>query len=204
MKKRISKSLLEQLRALDDHLYLLRKNLLELQKDEAHFKVIAAELRVLVCSSRWNEGLLWRMAEQIDVSDAVELQLAGNVDVKSPFASGLTFAFVPIQRAGFGHPLLPPQSYSLRSVIKDCDAIFITGKGLTHEYLIKAIAQQIGSAHEDDAIELPLATLKEIIFNGTSPYISILILISELVLEVGDRVLSKAEGSCGYKQKKRS
>lgn len=202
--KRISKSLLEQLEALDDHLYLLLKNLLELRKDDAHIKVIAAELRVLVCPSRRTEGLLWRMVERMDVSDVVELQLAGNVDVNHPFANGLDFFFVPIQRAGFGHPSLPPRPCYLRKVIKHCDAIFVTGKGLTHEYLIKAIAQQIGSAHEDNAIELPLATLKAMFINGTQPYIPILTLISELVLEVGERVLSKAEGSHGFKRKTRS
>lgn len=202
--KRIRKSLLEQLGDLDDHLYLLRKNLLELQKDEAHIKVIATELRLLVCLSSGTEGLLWRMVERMDVSDAVNLQLAGNIDVNHPFAAKIpipTFAFVPIQRAGLGHPDLPSHSYSLRKVIKYCDAIFVTGKGLTHEYLIKAIAQQIGSAHEDNAIELPLATLKAMFINGTKPYIPILTLVSELVLEVGERVLSKAEGSHGFKRR---
>jgi len=202
--KRISKNLLEQLEALDDHLYLLRQNLLGLQKDEAYIKVIAAELRVLVCLSSGTQGLLWRMVDHVNVPDAVELQLAGNVDVNHPLANGLTFFFVPIQRAGFGHPDLPPRSYSLRKVIKCCNAIFVTGKGLTHEYLIKAIAQQIGSAHEDNAIELPLATLKAMFINGTQPYIPILTLVSELVLEVGERVLSKAEGSHGFKRKTRS
>lgn len=202
--KRISKTLLEQLEALDDHLYLLRQNLLGLQKDEAHIKVIAAELRVLVCHSSGTEGLLWRMVKHVNASDAVELQLAVGVDVNHPFANGLTFAFVPIQRAGLGHPDLPSRSYSLRMVIKHCDAIFVTGKGLTHEYLIKAIAQQMGSAHEDDAIELPLATLKEMFINGTQIYIPILTLMSELVLEVGERVLSKSEGSHEFKRKTRS
>jgi len=144
------------------------------------------------------------MVKRMDVSDAVELQLAGNVDKNHPFANGLTFAFVPIQRAGFGHPDLPSRSYSLRKVIKHCDAIFVTGKGLTHEYLIKAIAQQIGSAHEDNTIELSLATLKVIFINGTQPYIPILTLVSELVLEIGERVLTKAEGSYGFKRKIRS
>jgi hypothetical protein len=204
MKKRISKSLLEQLLALDDHLYLLRTNLLELRKDEAHIKIIAAELRVLVCLSSGTEGLLWRMVERIDASDAIELQLAGNVDANHPFANGLTLAFVPIQRAGLGHPDLPARIYSLRKVVKNCDAIFVTGKGLTHEYLIKLIAQQIGSAHEDNAIDLPLATLKAMFINGTQPYIPILTLVSELVLEVGERVLIKAEISHGFKRKTRS
>jgi len=190
--------------ALDDHLYLLRHNVLCLQKDDAHLKAVAAELRVLVCFSSGTEGLLWRMVESMNVSDAVELQLAGNIDGSHPLAKGLTFAFVPIQRAGLGPPELPPRSYSLRKVIKRCEAIFVTGKGLTHEYLIKAIAEQMGSAHEADALELPLVTLRQMFITGTQPYVSILALVSELALEVGERVLSKAEGSLGFKRKTRT
>lgn len=204
MKKRISKTLLEQLEALDDHLYFLRQNLLGLQKDESHYKVLAAELRVLVCLSSGTEGLLWRMVERVNVSDAVELQLAGNVNLKHHLAAGLSFTFVPIQRAGFGHPDLPSRVYSLRKVIKNCEAVFVTGKGLTHEELIKAIAQQMGSAHEDDYVDLPLAKLKKILFNGKQPYIVVLGLVSDLVLEVGERVLSTAEGNLGFIRKTRS
>lgn len=202
--RRISKSSLELMLALDDHLYLLRLHLLGLQKDDAHLKSLAAELRVLVCLSHRTEGLLWRMVDHVSASDAVDLQLAGNVDVNHPLATSLSLAFVPIQRAGLGHPDLPSNSYSLKKVIKCCNAIFVTGKGLTHEYLIKAIAQQMGSAHEDDAVELPLATLKATFINETQPYIPILMLVSELVLEVGERVLGAAEGSLGFTRKTRN
>lgn len=202
--KRIRKSPLELMSALDDHLYLLREDLLGLQKDDAHLKSMAAELRVLVCLSSGTEGLLWRMVDHVSASDAVDLQLAGNVDVNHPLAAGLNFAFVPIQRAGLGPPELPPNSYSLKKVVKCCQAVFVTGKGLTHEYLIMAIAQQMGTAHESDVVELPLATLKAMFFNGTQPYVHILTLVSELVLEVGERVLGAAEASLGFTRKTRS
>ena len=199
--KRISKSPLELMADLDDHLYLLRQDLVGLQRDDAHLKSLAAELRVLVCLSHRTEGLLWRMVDHVGASDAVDLQLAGNVDVNHPLTTGLSLAFVPIHRAGLGPPELPPASYSLKNVIKCCEAIFVTGKGITHEYLIKAIAQQIGSAHEDDAIEVPLATLKAMFINGTQPYIHILTLVSELALQVGERVITAAERKLHFKRK---
>lgn len=199
--KRISKTLLEHISALDDHLYLLRKNLQWLQKDQAHLKSIAAELRVLVCFSSKTEGLLWRIIERLDVSDAVELELAGNVNVNAPSMSSVSFAFLRFRRAGSEPSEIPPKWYSLRKVIKYCEAVFVEGKGITHENLIKAIAQQMGSAHEDNGIDLSLAALKAIFINGTQPYISTLTLVSELVLEVGERVLSTAEDSLGFIRK---
>jgi len=192
-KKRIKKSLLQQLSDLDDHIYLLRKNLLDLCEDQAHLKAIAAELRVLICYSKGVEGLLWRMVEQLNISDAVELHIAGNVNKNHPLATSLELAFVPIQRAGFGPPELPPNYYSLKNVIKSCEAVFVAGKGLTHEYLIKAVAQQMGSSHELDSIETTLAKLKQIFINGVQPYVPVLALDSELVLQIGERVFEMAE-----------
>jgi hypothetical protein len=203
MKKRISKSLLEQLRALDDHLHLLRQHCVGLEEDQAYLKALSAELRVLVCISSGTEGLLWRMVDRLNVPDAVELQLAGNVNVKHPLAAGLSLVFVPIQRAGFGHSAIRPDFYSLRKVIKNSEAVFVLGEGVTHEHLIKAFAQQMGSAHEDDDIELPLATLNQMLINGTQPYVPILVTDSQLVLQVGERVLNAAEGNQGYSRKVR-
>jgi hypothetical protein len=203
-KERIDKSLLQLVSDLDDHLYLLRQDVLGLRQDLAYLKAVAAELRVLVCLSSDTEGLLWRTAEKLDVSDLVRLHLAGNVDRGHPLAAGLSFAFVPIQRAGFGHPELPANDYSLKGVIKNCEAVFVGGEGLTHEYLIKAIAQQMGSAHEDDDIELSLVTLKQMLINGIQPYVPILSIDSELVLQIGERVLCAAENDMGFKRNVRS
>ena len=52
----------------------------------------------------------------------------------------------------------------------------------------------MGSAHEDNDIELSLATLNQMFINGTQPYIPIFATDSQLVLQVGERVLSAAEG----------
>jgi hypothetical protein len=174
---------------------------LGLREDQAHLKGIAAELRVLVCYSKGIEGLLWRIVQRLNISDAVKLHLAGNVNTDHPLAAKLDLAFVPIQRAGFGPPELPPNYYSLKKVIKSCEAIFVAGKGLTHQYLIKAVAQQMGSAHELDSIEVPLARMKQIFINGVQPYVSVLALDSELVLQIGERALETAEKQLDYKRK---
>jgi hypothetical protein len=116
--QRVSKTPEGLIEDLDDHLYLLRDCILNQERDATYLKAIAGELRVLICFSSGTEGLLWRVAERLSISDDVAVHLAGDVDEKHPLAKGLSFAFVPIQYAGFGPAELPPNRYSLRSVIK--------------------------------------------------------------------------------------
>ena len=201
--KRVPKTLERKLSDLDDHLFLLREHLHHLHEDEAHLKIIATELRVLVCLSSWTEGLLWRLVNELGVSDSVHLHITGNVNTSHLHAQGLTFAFVPIARAGLGDPRLPPRHFSLRMVVKEHEAVFLSGQGLTHEYLIKAIAQQMGSAHEDEGVEVALAELGEMFLSGVQPYIPILAMDADLALEVGERVLEKAEQTLGFVRKER-
>ncbi len=197
-RNRIPKTLARKLSDLDDHLFLLREHLHRLAEGEAHLKILSAELRVLVCVSSETEGLLWRLADELTVSDSVYLHLAGNVDTDHPHAKGLVFAVVPIQRGGLGDPSLPPNNYSLRRIIKEHEAIFVSGKGLTHEYLIKAIAEQMGSAHEDEGVEPSLVELGEIFMGRFRSYIPIVTLDAELTLEIGERILERAEQELGF------
>jgi hypothetical protein len=201
--QRIEKSTLELLSDLDDHMRLLKLNLTHLKEDSAHIKTIAAELRLLICISCGKEGLLWRMVEKLKVSDIVFLQIAGNINKNHPLAVDLNFVFVPIQRVGYGHPRLPERNLSLKKIIRIHEAVYIDGDGLTHEYLIKAISQQMGSAHEDDSVDIPLDKLKKIFINGIQPYVQTLSFDSELVLQIGERVLNSAEDNSSLKFKRK-
>jgi len=202
--KKVKKSVSGLVSNLDDHLYLSRLHRLALKDDLAHIKSLSAELRVLVCLSSGTEGLLWRVAEKLGVPDNVQLQIAGNVDKEHPFADGLELFFMPIKRAGYGHPALPPGDYSLKKVLKNLEAVYIGGEGLTHEYLIKAVAQQMGSAHEDNGVEVPLVKLQKMFINGVQPYVSTLFVDSEFALQIGERVLCVAERQVkGFKRKVR-
>lgn len=200
---RVEKSLIRKISDLDDHLYLLRSNLHQLNEDVSHLKVIAAELRVLLCMSSGTEGLLWRLVEKLGVTDKLYLHVVGNVNTQHPLAKGLNFALIPIQRGGHGDPNLPPNYYSLKDIIKNFEAVFVSGKGFTHEYLIKAIAQQMGSAHEDEGVEPLLVELGELFINGVQPYIPILAIDAELALQVGERVIEKAEQEQGFVRRPR-
>lgn len=192
-KDRNAKSIEQKLVDLDAHIYLLRQHLHKLRDSKSHLKVIAAELRTLVCKSSGTEGLLWRLADELKVGDLVALHLPGKLKQDHPLVRGLEFMIVPIFRAGKGDPRLVPGNYSFRAVIKDTEALVALGKPLTHEYLIKAVAQQMGTAHEDDGLEPALVQLSAIFVNGVEPYLGVLAMDAELTLEVGERVLEVAE-----------
>lgn len=202
---RIPKPLGRNLAEIEDHLYLVRVHLRGLATDLAHIKALATELRALVCLSSGTEGLLWRLIDNLGVSDEVTLHLAGSVNPDHPLARSLKFAVAFIQRPGpHSDPKLPPAHvYSLRDVIKGAEAVWVLGmKGYTHESLIKVIAQQAGSAHEAEGVEPGLSALEDILINGIHPYVPILVTDAELTLEVGERVLEAAEKAGKYRRRR--
>jgi hypothetical protein len=192
-RNRNPKPLQQKLQDLDAHLFLLREHLHKLRESQSHLKVIAAELRTLVCRSSGTDGLLLRLSKELGVSDEVALHLPGNLIQDHPLVQGLQFLLVPIFRAGKGDPRLVPDNYSLQHIIREGEAVVALGKPLTHEYLIKAVAQQMGSAHEDEGLEPALTQLSGVFINGVEPYVGVLATDAELSLEVGERVLETAE-----------
>jgi hypothetical protein len=160
--------------------------------DDAYIKSLATELRVLVCLASGTEGLLWRICEELQVHDEVYVHLAENLDRDHPLAQNLQFLFVPVKRAGTGDPRLVPDHYSLRTIIKECGALVVSGVEYTHENLIRKVAEQMGSAHEDEGVEPHIIELSETILLNQPALIHVFISDAELVLEVGERILSNA------------
>jgi hypothetical protein len=190
---RISKTLKQKLLDLDAHLFLLRTHLHKLKDNRSHIKVIAAELRTLICYSGKTEGLLWRLTDELKIDDRIKLHLPGKVNYENPLMQGLDFLILPLKRADKGAPQIKAKRHSLRGIIKQSEAIVAIGKSITHEYIIKAVAQQIGTSHEDDGVEPALDSLAKISIDGVEPYINVLAFDAEMTLEVGERVLRAAE-----------
>lgn len=190
---KIAKSLTHKLGDLEDHLFLLANSLDGLDSGQtAHLRQLAAELRVLICYSSGTEGLLWRVANEMAVSDDVEIHQVGNVDPDHPLSKGLEYCFVPIAFPGHGDERLPVETYPLKEIIKEDEAIFVAGRGVTHERLIKWLSQQIGSAHEGDKIDEIIAKLNSILINKVQIFFRILYMDALLTLIVGERVLCDA------------
>jgi hypothetical protein len=97
---------------------------------------------------------------------------------------------------------IPRGLHSFKDIIKHVEAVYCMGETYTHEELIKVIARQMGGAHEDDDLVLPLAAMKEILINGAEPYVQILVTNAELSLEVGERVIASAEQAGDYMRRK--
>ena len=203
-KNRILKTLDRKLSDLEDHLYFLKESLFKIASgDDVYVKTLAVELRVLVCKASGTEGLLWRLIDEIHLHDAVHVHLPGNLDRENPLAKGLQFLFVPVFKAGHGDPGLSPNHYSLKSIIKECEALVVSGKGYTHENLIRAVAEQMGSAHEDEGVEPHLIELSGTVISDQGALNSVLMTEADLVLEVGERVLYEAEIKSGFVRKLR-
>jgi hypothetical protein len=81
----------------------------------------------------------------------------------------------------------------LQEIIKHAEALVAAGEPITHEKLIKMVAQQIGTAHEDDSVDPALVDLRSILVGGIEPLVPVLATDAELVLEIGERVLDTAE-----------
>ena len=191
---KVQKSLERKLSDLEEHLYLLKYHFDHLMEREIHLKVLSVTLRVLVCKSNKIEGLLWRLANEMNVSDEVELQMVCKLDHKHPLAYGLNYSFVEINRSGKGDARLPSGFYSLKQVIKECEAVIVFGKPLTYQKLIAAVARQMGSAHEPDGIDPALVELGALSPDERTELYKIFSVITDLTLDVGSRVLKKVEG----------
>jgi len=198
--RRFEKSLLQQVRDLDDHVYLLSGALNRLQGERVHFKTVAAELRLLVCLSSKKEGLLWRVADTLNVSDVMRLHAVKSYNKDHPMMRKTAVMLHTVYREGeCDFPLLPPAGcISLREFIKSYPAVFVYGKEINHEYLIKSVAQQIGSSHEDADVEPMLVDLSELFIGGVEVYVPILAKDASLTIEIGERVLAKAVAEHDY------
>ena len=202
-KSRIPKTTNEKIRDYDHHQFLLRDGLHGLSEDPAHLKLVAAELRTLVCLSSGTEGLLWRLIKELEVSDEIYLEAALRLKKDEPINLGVTFATIPLNRPGAAPPGIAPDWHSLKEIIKEYESVHLSsfqGPIITHERLIKNIAEQMGSAHEDEGLEPNIHRLSGLFINGIQPYTRVLAFDAELVLQVGERLLDQAEDFIDYQR----
>jgi hypothetical protein len=188
---RVARALPDLLDALDDHQYLPREALHALKADGAHIKTVSTELRTLICKSSGTEGLLWRVADELKVSDEIELHVAESVNRNHPLARGMAIWQIPFRRAGEGPPAPPASCCSLRDVIKRCEAIYVSqiaDRVFTHELLIGAIAGQMGTAHEAEGLGYSLVKLRNFLVNGAELYVKTLAFDAGLCSQVPQRM----------------
>ena len=202
MAKLVPKSSDQMLSALEDHLYLLQRTLSDLASGEAaHLRQLAAQLRALVCTSSGMPGLLWRLRDEINVSDGVIIRYPGKIDTSNPITRGMLSGVAHVRADGSGPSAIPQQTWSLYEHLHLHEAAFVDGFSITHEHLISRLANETGVAHEAHGVSKEIAKLNSVRIGDVQPYFSILDEDARLVLEVGARILSSAL-SQGYRRRR--
>ena len=200
---RVQRSLNHVVNALDDNLFLIRRQLEGRRDDPAYFKILVSALRTLVCMSSRTEGLVWRLADELKVSDSMRIHCVRRVNKDSPQARGLWLDVMTVARLGEGPKGMPVADVNLKEFIKTCDAVFFAGNGYSWEEMIKMWSQQLGLSHESEGVDRPLAVLHQFpLFVGILQ--QALIRLTELVIEVEERLLACAETDHRYVRTERS
>lgn len=211
---KIPKPLEERVRDLEAHLYFLGDALNLYPEQLERFKQIASELRVLVCEiKRTNHPLL------LDLMD--EFGFEHNVQPPSE----PPFSHLPIYTVGWNdEPGVKELNEELTVAVEDPEKLEVwrqkmiqrrkplsfreyVNKGLalvvlSQEYsfrdLTRAIAEQMGSSHEDKAVEESLAQLKNILIGGHQGHIGPLVQFGNHVLVVGIEFINFLKKNHGF------
>lgn len=201
-KIQISKSDYELTHSLEQYLLELEEELGKVVASELSFKVVTTVLRNLVCEQKKRggrqEGLLWRICKKLKVSDMMDLEN----DFMIPKIGGVVN---PPKLYFFPLKMSDPESqksnrYSIRSVIKNWHGVYISGRKITYQKLIKDLSQQMGIAHENDSIDEYLYLLDETRLHNYPIYVYVIYPIGKLVLKLGKSVIDYAENNSGYQR----
>lgn len=204
MKNRIPKPISQMVQDCETHLYFLWDALRLFRNESERYKQIASELRILVCQHGRNKALLLNLMDEFgfvyEINPPADtplphepIPLVGWQDdpVEKQFAQELSGAIgdeqklaeVLAKRALQRRPLL------LREFVDRALAVHIAPYDYSFKELTLAVAQQMGSSHEDDTIEEPLAKMLNIYFFGNPSYAAILVDFGRLVLNAGEQFL---------------
>ncbi len=198
-KPRIPKSLEQRLQDCETHLYFLWDSHRLYPAQEDRFKQIAAELRILVCETRTNHPLLLYLMEELGFSydvqppgppfdkqpipmigwrdDPVHQQLT--TEVQAAIGDERRLSQILQKQAALRHAL-PFREYVEKSL-----AVFIAPYDYSYRELTLAVAQQVGSSHEDLSVEEPLIKLQQFRLAGHQGHVAPLIVFADSVLKVG-------------------
>ncbi len=202
---RTPRPLVDLIEAFDDAVFLLRDAYHASRVEPAHLRILAAELRALACTSSGKQGLAWRLAKRLGVSDEVSLWLP-NLGINAKPAANNMMAYLPYHHAeDFAGPPLDfyeKKSISVEQMLKTSIVAAVGQSIVAHEKLIKMVAEQIGASHVDDTISPELEFLRSFFVANGMLHLTILREDAGLVLRVGERILDKAAEQ-GYRRKPR-
>ncbi len=178
--------------ALDEHLYLLRQAYRRVVEDAAHATTIGGELRTLVCYVSGQDGLLWRVANTVGVSDAVRVAYAPPpIDPAGPRGCGLGWSSGSLRWPWQGSPRSRVIEPSLRRLVREAPAYSHERGVLTFEEIIRSVAGSLG-VHESPNIDQHLQTFRSLHIGGLDATRTPMTTLAPFVLAVGARVARSA------------
>lgn len=190
-KKQVAKTNSQLLNALEEHLSTLVPMLAGLQSgDAAHVKDIATKLRLLICGSSGQQGLLWDLSDKVKASDTFQIRYA-KIDADNPLTRGLQL-FDSHKLANAPGTPIPLREVSLHEHISSHEIAFVDGVSLTYKELIKEMAEHSGTAHETPGISREMAKANAIRLGDVQPCVPIVDRVARWTLAFGEIVIQSA------------
>lgn len=201
---RVPKSPEERMQECETHLAFLKEARENYRTDRERYKQVAGELRVLVCGSRQNKPLLLDLMDQYGFryevqrpappagpplkgpiplvgwrDDPVQQELAKEMEQALALGDEEKLKAVLTRQESLNVPL------PLRRFVNEGLAAYVDPYEYSYNELTRAIAEQAGVAHEDDAIEEGLAKMRNFRIGNDQSHISILISFADTILRAG-------------------
>lgn len=221
-KRRIPKTANQRLHECETHLYFLWNAHQLYQKQRDRFKQIATELRVLVCETRTNKPLLLDLMDKYGFTYEVQPpgKHQGGPPLKPQPLTMIGWRDDPVQKKiteELSEAISSNDEMKIKAINEKLEAlanpipfrdwvnkglaVYIKPYDYSHKDLVLAIAQQLGSSHEDESVEEPIIQLQQIIVGGETSDIAPMIEFAELVIKVGSMFVEHLVKHHGYKPK---
>lgn len=193
--KRIPKTKEQLLEACETHLIMLNQALTLYPTQRYQYKHVASELRVLVCDFGRNKPLLLDLMDEHGFAYDVKPQGENPVPLINWQEDTLfeKSIYEPVGQLLIEGKIEEAEKIiskhrkpiPLRQFVKNGLAVFIKPHNVSYQVLIKSIAEQEGTSHEDRDVDEIVYQLKNIRIGGEESHIASLISFANLINEVG-------------------
>jgi hypothetical protein len=213
---KVVKSIEERMLDCETHLSFLSEARNNYWTDRERYKQIAGELRILICQFGSSKPLLLDLMDHYGFvyevqppgppfdkqpiplvgwrDDVAQQELAKELEEALGDEKKLTA--IPARQASYRSAL------PLRRYVEEGLAAFIQPYEYSFAKLTRAIAEQSGGAHEDEAVEEGIAAMRNFRIGNDESHIATLIKFSDTVLAAGLEFLAFMEASHGYQPRR--
>jgi hypothetical protein len=201
LKKKLHRSTQERIGACESHLFFLHEDLKLFPQQYDRYKQIAGKLRLLVCAGGRNKPLLLDLMDEVGFT--YEVQPPGPLTIPIPpggWRDGPDYQALTLeiqQAAGDRQKLAAiherqaklRKPMSLREYTDKALATFIKPYDYSFNELVRSIAQQCGSSHEDESIDEPIAQMRSLVLNGVESHVAVMVEYAGRVLDAGAKFI---------------